>query len=389
MTKSSTRQSSSREEQTEDGKVSQTLPETLSDSLTEISRAVSSNTRSEAVLGWGNQQMGRAEIAGTSPEILMKQSEAESELALKSGSVSEIDSGNITGKVAAEWDEDAFVVHLDGFEGPLDMLLQLARTQKVDLTRISILQLVEQYLRIIESARKIRLELAADWLVMAAWLAWLKSCLLLPQRPDEAEDTEQAVDILQERLEALEQVSRAAEWMQHCSLLGHEVFKRGYYEDCTAIDSSGLVLDSSRFIDAYIRIMRRKTGKKAWRIRSFQFWTVRDALSRLKRLLGAGKVPGWQRLDAFLPEYELQDRQQDLSPEQQERQWKAAWSGTLLAGLELAKLGEIRLSQEKSFGQIRLQAQGKQGFEKSEKPEKLEKTGMQEMRKVKERQGIH
>lgn len=252
--------------------------------------------------------------------------------------------------------ETAFIVHLDGFEGPLDMLLQLARTQKVDLTQISILHLVEQYLAVIESAKKIRLELAADWLVMAAWLAWLKSCLLLPQKPEDFEDTEQAVDLLQERLEELEHINKAAQWMQHCPLLGNDVFIRGYFEDHTEIDSSGLALDSSRFIDAYIRIIRRKAKKKEWRIRSWHFWTVKDALTRLKRLLGSQHIPGWHVLDAFLPRYEW-SKKQNLSIEQQQRQWKAAWCGTLLAGLELAKVGEIKLSQQEQFGQIRLQRQ--------------------------------
>ncbi|CAI3934888.1 ScpA family protein [Commensalibacter papalotli (ex Botero et al. 2024)] len=248
---------------------------------------------------------------------------------------------------------ESFVVHLDGFEGPLDLLLQLARTQKVDLAKISILQLVEQYLEIIESARKIRLELAADWLVMAAWLAWLKSCLLLPEKPVEGEETEQAVDILQERLEELERINQAAKWMSERPLLGSEVFVRGFYENHTEIDTSGVVLDISRFMGAYVGVARRKSKKKAWRLRSFNFWTVRDALSRLKRLLGQSHVPGWHVLDAFLPSY-TSLQQNDTTPEMVSRQVKAAWSGTLLAGLELAKDGQIQLNQQEQFGRIQL-----------------------------------
>lgn len=248
---------------------------------------------------------------------------------------------------------ESFVVHLEGFEGPLDLLLQLARTQKVDLARISILQLVEQYLEIIESARKIRLELAADWLVMAAWLAWLKSCLLLPEKPVDGEETEHAADILQERLEELERINQIAKWMNDRPLLGSEVFLRGFYENHTEIDSSGVVLDISRFMSAYVGVARRKSKKKAWRLRSFNFWTVRDALSRLKRLLGQSHVPGWHVLDAFLPSYtSLQST--DITPEIMSRQVKAAWSGTLLAGLELAKDGQIQLNQQEQFGRIQL-----------------------------------
>ncbi|MUG08499.1 segregation/condensation protein A [Commensalibacter sp. ESL0366] len=256
---------------------------------------------------------------------------------------------------SSSWNDEAFIVRLDGFEGPLDMLLQLAKTQKVDLTQISILPLVEQYLQIIESAKKIRLELAADWLVMASWLAWLKSCLLLPQKTDHFGDTEQAVDLLQERLQGLEQINKAALWMQERPLLGSEVFARGYYEDLTSVDSSGLILDSARFIDAYIRIFHRKNKKREWRIRSFHFWTVKDALNRLKRLLKSHHVPGWHALDAFLPGWEAVNKK-DQSPVQQQQQWKAAWCGMLLAGLELAKLGEIKLDQQEQFGQIRLQS---------------------------------
>src|SRR5271156_2308124 len=105
------------------------------------------------------------------------------------------------------------VLRLDGFEGPLDLLLELARAQKVDLAKISILALVDQYLAVIEGARKVRLELAAEWLVMAAWLTWLKSRLLVPAHPDDPEDPEQAAELLTERLKALELVRAAAGWL--------------------------------------------------------------------------------------------------------------------------------------------------------------------------------
>src|SRR4051794_26153895 len=108
---------------------------------------------------------------------------------------------------------DSLVLRLDGFEGPLDLLLDLARSQKVDLAKISILALVDQYLAVIDGARKVRLELAAEWLVMAAWLTWLKSRLLVPAGSDEAEDPEQIAQMLTGRLEALELIRAAAVWL--------------------------------------------------------------------------------------------------------------------------------------------------------------------------------
>src|SRR5580658_8225148 len=108
---------------------------------------------------------------------------------------------------------DHLLLKLEGFEGPLDLLLDLARAQKVDLAKISILALVDQYLAVIEGARKVRLELAAEWLVMAAWLTWLKSRLLLPPGLDDEEDPEQAAELLTGRLQALELIRAAAAWL--------------------------------------------------------------------------------------------------------------------------------------------------------------------------------
>jgi segregation and condensation protein A len=120
----------------------------------------------------------------------------------------------------AALDAEHLVLRLEGFEGPLDLLLDLARGQKIDLARISILSLVEQYLAVIESARRVRLELAADWLVMAAWLAWLKSRLLLPAGTEAAEEGEQAADVLAARLRDLQTIRAAAAWLASRPQLG-------------------------------------------------------------------------------------------------------------------------------------------------------------------------
>ncbi|MBB2174405.1 segregation and condensation protein A [Gluconacetobacter johannae] len=244
------------------------------------------------------------------------------------------------------------MLHLDGFDGPLDLLLDLARAQKVDLARISILRLVEQYLAIVESARRIRLELAADWLVMAAWLAWLKSRLLLPAEESEAADAEEAAGLLQARLVELARIGQAAEWLAARPQLGRDVFARGAREDLTEIDRSGLALDLSQLMGAYMAAMRRTARKRVYQPRRLLFWTVQDALSRLQRLLGAEAVPGWCELDNFLPDTGPGIDAADDAERMRLR--RAAMAGTLIAGLELARNGAIELRQDEQFGRIML-----------------------------------
>src|ERR1700728_4026605 len=147
---------------------------------------------------------------------------------------------------------DSLLVRLEGFEGPLGLLLDLARTQKVDLAKISILALVEQYLAVIEGARRMRLELAADSLVVAAWLAWLKSKLLLPAGA-EAEEAETAADVLAGRLRDLQATRAAALWLGARPRLGVDVFGRGAPEDHTETDRSRLVLDLTSLVRAYVQ----------------------------------------------------------------------------------------------------------------------------------------
>ena len=243
--------------------------------------------------------------------------------------------------LVAEAPTDSLSLRLEGFEGPLDLLLELARTQKVDLAKISILALVEQYLAVIEGARRIRLELAADWLVMAAWLAWLKSKLLLPAGI-EAEEAETAADVLAARLRDLQAMRAAAAWLGARPRLGVDVFARGAPEDHTEIDRSRLVLDLTSLVRVYVQAARRAAGtKRVYRPRPVSLWSVQDALGRLARLLGS--VPDWTNLDAFLPE-ELGDPLQR----------RAAMASTLMAGLEMARGGALRLRQETAFGPILL-----------------------------------
>ncbi|MDG6094904.1 segregation/condensation protein A [Acetobacter sp. AN02] len=243
------------------------------------------------------------------------------------------------------------VLHLDGFEGPLDLLLELARAQKVDLARISILDLVTQYLAVVESARRVRLELAADWLVMAAWLAWLKSRLLLPSEDGPDEEAADAAELLQERLEELARMSAAAAWLSARDQLGRDVFARGEAETLVEIDRSGLALDVPQLMRAWMAVIRRTARKRIYRPRVIRFWTVQDALVRLRRLLGS-TPPGWSSLDSYLPEALPETDVTDRA-----RAGRAAMAGTLIAGLELAKSGMLELKQDEAFGKIFLRPQ--------------------------------
>ncbi len=237
--------------------------------------------------------------------------------------------------------EDALLLQLDGFEGPMDLLLDLAQKQKVDLARISILSIVEQYLAIVQGAQRIRLELAADWLVMAAWLTWLKSRLLLPPDSVAADEGEQAADMLALRLADLQSIRLAAQWLDQRPQLGRDVFGRGAPEAHVALDRSGLAAGMPGLLRAYV------AARRGGQPRSYQpsrpvLWTVQDALGRLFAMMGRG----WVGLDRFLPGVDT-----PLAH-------RAAVASTLLAGLEMARDGRLDLRQDQPFGAILLRAAG-------------------------------
>ncbi|MBV9812878.1 MAG: segregation/condensation protein A [Acetobacteraceae bacterium] len=240
---------------------------------------------------------------------------------------------------------DALVLHLDGFEGPLDLLLDLARAQKVDLARISVRALADQFLGVIEGARRVRLELAADWLVMAAWLTWLKSRLLLPVGTQEAEEGEVAADALAARLAELQAIRAVAAWLAARPLLGHDVFARGAPEDFTEVDRSRLAADMPALIRSYVAALTRAARLRAYRPAPVTYWTIKDALARLADLVGS--LPDWTSLDRFLP---------DALGSPLER--RAALASTLVAGLELARHGELHLHQDAAFAPILVRAGG-------------------------------
>jgi len=196
-------------------------------------------------------------------------------------------------------DEPALVVDVEGFEGPLDLLLALARQQKVDLAKISILALADQYLAFIEAARQLRLELAADYLVMAAWLAYLKSRLLLPEPPEEAGPSGlELAEALQFQLRRLEAMQKAGAALMRLPRLGYDVFARGAPEGVEIIRIP--VWQSSLYdlLKGYAE-GHKKAPTEPYHIEPTELFSMTDALERLTAMLG--RMADWQSLMSFLP----------------------------------------------------------------------------------------
>ncbi|HVO02465.1 MAG TPA: ScpA family protein [Candidatus Cybelea sp.] len=237
--------------------------------------------------------------------------------------------------------DDELVLDLDGFEGPIDVLLTLARDQKVDLRKISILELADQYLAFIARARRLRLEIAADYLVMAAWLAYLKSRLLLPEPPADGEpsgaELAAALAFQLQRLEAMQQAGKA---LMALPQFGHDFFARGEPEPAKVIDVPVWDVTLFDLLKAYgTHPGRRREG--LLRIAPLNLFSMDDALKRIGDMLG--HMPDWTVLRSFLPdgmETPLQRR--------------AALAATFAASLELARSGNIELRQEGVFGPIYL-----------------------------------
>lgn len=241
-------------------------------------------------------------------------------------------------RVAAE----ALIIDVDGFEGPLDLLLTLSRTQKVDLRRISILQLADQYLGFINRAQALRIELAADYLVMAAWLAFLKSRLLLPPEPGEDGPTaEELAAHLAFQLERLEAMREAAARLMARDQLGRDFFARGLPEDIALnrkITYSATLLDLMR---AYART-RTKDEFRPFVMDRDHVFTMEQALDRMRGLIGyAGE---WADLTSFLPEG------WDVNPMRR----RSSTAAHFAAVLEMAKRGQVELRQGETFAPIQL-----------------------------------
>jgi segregation and condensation protein A len=254
--------------------------------------------------------------------------------------------------VSVEWDEsfeeqpvvreaDRLTLDLDGWEGPLDLLLTLARTQKVDLAKISILSLVEQYLAFIHDAKQLKLEIAADYLVMAAWLAYLKSCLLLPRDVEADPSPEELAMRLQLRLQRLSAMREAGARLMGRDRLGRDVFARGAPEGLKMVRKAAWQADLYDLISAY-GIVRARSEPAVHIVSRRPVMTLEEALHRVERLVGA-KLD-WTRLEAFLPA--TQD------PEYR----RSALASSFVAALELARLGKLELDQEGAFEPLYVRA---------------------------------
>ncbi|MET3601097.1 segregation and condensation protein A [Martelella mangrovi] len=235
--------------------------------------------------------------------------------------------------------EAVLVIDVGGFEGPLDLLLHLARTQKVDLARISVLALAEQYLEFIESARRIRIELAADYLVMAAWLAYLKSRLLIPRRAsDEEPSGEDMAATLAHRLKRLEAMRDAASKIINRNRLGRDVFQRGAPEHIPDETGSAFKATLYELLDAYANLRQRQAVSEVT-IEKRLVWSLTDARELLQDLIG--EIGEWTALDRYLLRY--------LS---RPGEMRTAIASTFAASLELVREGRLDLRQEEAFSPL-------------------------------------
>lgn len=237
--------------------------------------------------------------------------------------------------------DPSLVVDVAGFEGPLDLLLHLARNQKVDLARISILALAEQYLAFIEKVRALRLELAADYLVMAAWLAFLKSKLLIPKQPgEEGESGEELAAVLQFRLKRLEAMRDAAARLVNRNRLGRDVFARGMPEMVIVEKRNAYSASLYDLLTAYAQQRQRQVINNVTIARR-AVWSLKDARDVLARLVGT--LSDWTALDGFLIEYLA-------APEEK----RTAVASSFAATLEMVREGTLEMRQEQVFAPLYL-----------------------------------
>jgi segregation and condensation protein A len=236
---------------------------------------------------------------------------------------------------------DELTLNIDGWEGPLDLLLNLARVQKVDLAQISILQLVEQYLAYLAEARALKLEIAADYLVMAAWLAYLKSCLLLPKDPEADPSPEEIALRLQMRLQRLDAMREAGARLLGRDRVGRDVFLRGNPEGLRLIRKSAWVVRNFDLFAAYGAV-RARNQPAMHVVHARSVMTLEEALERVSAMIGAAL--DWTFLEAFLP----------VTQDPQFR--RSALASTFLAMLELARRGRLEFVQEGAFAPISLKA---------------------------------
>ncbi len=242
-------------------------------------------------------------------------------------------------------DDGSLVVNLGAYDGPIDLLLGLARDQKVDLTRISILALAEQYLEFIAAAKRLRLEIAADYLVMAAWLAFLKSKLLLPPAPSEPEPEPTAAQMeaaLRYQLQRLQAMQEAGARLMARGVLGRDVFRRGMPEGTPVETTEVWDVKLIDLLKSYAEY-RNRSEKPVLRIVATELDTMEAAIERLSHMLGNMVIPDWTTLQSFLPA--------GLRDDTVGRSHVAA---TLAATLELVRTGRLQIRQDSNFGPIYL-----------------------------------
>jgi segregation and condensation protein A len=247
---------------------------------------------------------------------------------------------------AAPPSRDGLVLMIDGFEGPIDLLLSLAREQKVDLHKISILALAEQYLAYIAAAKRLRLEIAADYLVMAAWLAYLKSRLLLPvdEQPDDGPSAEEMAELLAFQLRRLEAMREAGVRIMARPQLGKDTFIRGEPEGLANVAKAVYEVTLFDLLKAYGEHKQRKK-ESVLHIEQSLYYSMDEALQRLTTIVG--RIPDWTTLVTFLPD-ELRDPVQVRS----------AVASMFAAALEMTRSGRVQLRQEQMFGPIFVKSPG-------------------------------
>ena len=234
---------------------------------------------------------------------------------------------------------NVLTIDIDGWEGPLDLLLALARNQKVDLRQLSILAFVEQYLVFIDEARALKLELAADYLVMAAWLAYLKSALLLPKDPTIDPSPEELALRLQLRLERLNAMRESGARLMARDRVGRDIFLRGNPEGLRVVKARAWECDYFELITAYGQVKAR-TQPVMHVVKKRQVMTLEEALERVSAMIG--RAVDWTSIEAFLP----------VHAEPALR--KSALASSFVAALELAKRGAVDLQQEATFAPLLL-----------------------------------
>ena len=244
--------------------------------------------------------------------------------------------------VAERMAAEALIVDVDGFEGPLDVLLTLSRTQKVDLRKISVLELAKRYLAFVEKAKVLRIELAADYLVMAAWLAFLKSRLLLPPDPsEEGPSGEELAAHLAFQLERLQAMRDVAARLMARDRLGRDFFARGIPEDVMRVRKVQYTANLLDLMQAYARIRTRDEFRPFVMDRDSVF-TLEQALERMRGLIGFAGT--WTDISSYIPE----------GWEKDPVRRRSATAATFAASLELAKEGKVEIRQAETFAPIQL-----------------------------------